>query len=77
MYCVSQQYIHFKFLGSVIDERCSDDPAAAHYRLANTVPMVGLWPTTEPNHIFYWDYDQLKASWVVARFGWSHAVPMT
>ena len=35
---------------------CSDDLAAAHYRLAHAVPMVGLRPTTEPNHIFYWDY---------------------
>ena len=52
--------------------RCSDDLAAVHYRLVYAVPMVGLWPTTEPNHIFYWDYNRLKA-----RFGWSHAVPMT
>ena len=27
--------------------RCSDDLDAEHYRLAHTVPMVGLWPTTE------------------------------
>ena len=31
---------------------CSDDLAAAHYRLAYAVPMVGLRPTTEPNQIF-------------------------
>ena len=52
--------------------RCSDDLAAAHYRLAHAVPMVGLWPTTEPNHIFYWNYNRLKHAlggrtfWVVA-----------
>ena len=40
--------------------RCSDDLAAAHYRLAHAVPMVGLWHTTEPNHIFYWNYNRLK-----------------
>ena len=34
-------------------EACSDDLAAAHYRLAHTVLMVCLWPTIEPNHIFY------------------------
>ena len=44
-----------------IGARCSDDLAAAHYRLAHAVPMVGLWPTTEPNHIFYWNYNRLKA----------------
>ena len=31
--------------------------------------MVGLWQTTEPNHIFYWDYNRFKA-----RSGWSHAL---
>ena len=50
------------------DARCSDDLAAAHYRLAHTVWMVGLWPTTDPNHIFYCDYNQL-----IARSGWLHA----
>ena len=49
--------------------RYSDDLAAAHYQLSHAVPMVGLRPTTEPNHIFYWDYNQLKA-----RSGWLHAL---
>ena len=26
-----------------------------------TRPMMGLRPTTEPNQIFYWDYNRLKA----------------
>ena len=52
-----------------IGARCSDDLAAAHYRLAHAVPMVGLRPTTEPNHIFYWDHNRL-----IARSGWSHAL---
>ena len=30
--------------------------------------MVVLCPTQEPNHIFYWDYNQLKTP-----SGWSHA----
>ena len=34
-------------------ERCSDNLSAAHYRLAHAVPMVGIFPTTEPNNIFY------------------------
>ena len=42
---------------------------SVYYRLAHAVLMVGLWPTTEPNHIFYWDYNRLKA-----RSGWSHAL---
>ena len=72
--------------------RRSDDLATAHYRLAHAVPMVCLWPTTEPNHIFYWNYNRLKHSlgdctlWVVARcsddlaaahYRLMHAVPMT
>ena len=40
---------------------CSDDLASALYRLAHAVPMVGLWLTPEPNHIFYWDYNRLIA----------------
>ena len=39
--------------------RC-DDLAAAHYRLLHAVQIVGLWVTTEPNNIFYWDYNWLK-----------------
>ena len=31
--------------------------------------MVGLRPKTEPNYIFYWDYNQFKA-----RSGWSHTL---
>ena len=63
--------------------RCSDGLAAGHYRLAHAVLMVGLWVTTKPNHIFYWNYTWLKHAlgsrtlWVVARSGWSHPVPMT
>ena len=62
---------------------CSDDPAAAHYLIAHIVPMVGLWPTTEPYHILFWNYNRLKLAlggrtlWVSARFGWSLAVLMT
>ena len=40
-----------------IGTRCSNELAAAPYRLAHAVPMVGLWPTTEANQIFYWDYN--------------------
>ena len=52
--------------------RCSVDLAAAHCRMAHTVPMVAFWPTTETNHIFYWKYNQLKRAlggrtlWVAA-----------
>ena len=40
---------------------CNDDLAAAHYRLAHAVTMVGLQSTSAPNHISYWDYNRLKA----------------
>ena len=48
---------------------CSDGLAAAHYRLAHAVPVVGLRPITEPNHISYLDYNRL-----IERSGWSHAL---
>ena len=48
---------------------CSNDLAAAHYRLAYSVLMVGLRRTTEPYHIFHWYYNRVKA-----RSGWSHAL---
>ena len=47
--------------------------------------MVGLWPTTEPNHIFYWNYNRLKHSLggrmlfddlAALHFRLTHAVPM-
>ena len=56
---------------------CSDDLAAAHYRLAHAVP-------TEPNHIFFWNYNTYML-WVVVRcsddiavmhYRLLHAVPM-
>ena len=43
-----------------IGKLCSDDLVAAHYRLVHSVLMVGIWPTTEPIHIFYWDYNQMS-----------------
>ena len=76
----------------LVDERCSDDLAAAHYRLVHAVPMGDLWPTTDPNHIFFWIYNRLKHALgdrmlcVVARcsddlaaahYQMVHAVPMT
>ena len=62
-------HMFFRFCVLPIGACCSDDLAAAHYQLAHAVPMVGLWPTTEPNPIFYWDYNQLKA-----RSEWLHAL---
>ena len=40
--------LHVKKKVHPIGARCSDDLAAAHYRLAHAVPMVGHWPPTEP-----------------------------
>ena len=37
--------------------------------MVHAVPMVGLRPTTEGLHIFYWDYNQF-----ITRSGWSHAL---
>ena len=51
------------------DAHCSDELAAAHYRLAHAGLMVVLWPTTEPNHIFNLNYDWLKVC-----YGWSYSV---
>ena len=48
---------------------CSDDLAQEHYRLRHAVSMAGLWPTTERNHISYWNYNLIEA-----HSGWSHAV---
>ena len=56
-------------LASPNDTGCSDDLATSHYRLAHAVPIVGLGLTPKPNHIFYWDYNLLKA-----RSGWSHSL---
>ena len=53
--------------------RCFNDLSAAHYQMAHAVTVVGLWPTNEPNYIFYWNYNRLKHApgdrtlWVVAR----------
>ena len=44
-------------------------PSRSALPISHAVPMVGLWPTPEPNHIFYWDYNRL-----IPRSGWSHAL---
>ena len=52
---------------------CSDDLAAAHYRLAHAVPMVGLRPKTGPNQVFLSGLQPIFSTlWVFARFGWKN-----
>ena len=53
----------------LIGARCSDELAEAHYPLVPAFPMVGLWTTTAPKHIFFWDSNQLEIC-----SGWSHGL---
>ena len=39
----------------------------------HAVLMMGLRPTTEPHHIFSWDYNQLKASFLGGCMFWVEA----